>query len=363
MAIAHEYQKEHRGKMKRRYVAEYNTHEGYNALDKGRRLADTGRDNWTFEPRRAFDEYLSMPKGLTDEEGGGRLELLAQELKNEWMPGYLDVAGWASAEAALTLHSKDTVARIELLDQAIDCWQRAIISQEHINHDPAHEWLREDGDSYRLALNIAFAPLMKALVVGNVTPATIERVFADTMAIPQAASIQRSLAYTAGDTTAACDLLGFGHECNALLTLLYMNDPRHVPLPSSARAGSGYDYPEDTHDIVVINQHWGDILKVVPVEVKSKASQRDLKRYKALIIRGKMHLSLTGKYSPEHTLEAFRQLYEGQPTPLAQQTVHYATSTMRELLQLYQKGDRIPLEDMEVKTHIRFHNRNVVADT
>lgn len=135
-------------------------------------------------------------------------------------------------------------------------------------------------------------------------------------------------------------LVGFEHECNAHIGLLYMDDPRYIPLPASARAGSGRDYPSQTHDMVVVNQHWGTILKTTPVEIKAHASLRDLKRYDALIVRGKMHLAANGLHDPTHTREAFAAYYEGSSTQKQISIVHQVTETMKELLQGYARGNR-----------------------
>lgn len=342
--------------MRRCHIQEEMPLPGYDSL-RAYQADVPPRKDWSFAPNRAYDAYFRMHKVFVGESGGRKLEAIADQLEDEWMPGYMDVAGWAAAEAALVQKDRSAADRIELINQAVEFWERGLVSQEQINRDEGHEWLQEDSESYRLALNLAFAPLIKAMIVGNVTESTRERVFADTLAIAQASIVQLHLAHAAGDKSATSDHSGLGHELNALLTLLYMNDPRYLPLPSHARAGSGYDYPEQTHDIVVINQHWGNILKIVPIEIKAKSSRRDLQRYKALIVRGKMHLSVPGKYASEHTTNALAAMYEGTGTAADEATVQHATSTMRELLQLYQKGKRI---DEIARAATRFHNRDEV---
>jgi hypothetical protein len=184
-----------------------------------------------------------------------------------------------------------------------------------------------------------------------VTDATREQVFADVLALAQLAGIQRKLAYLSGSLDAVGNLLGFEHECNAHLTLLHIDDPRYVPLPSSARGGSGTTYPEQTHDIVVINQHWGKIRKVIPLEIKSKASLGDIKRYDALVVRGKMHLSVTGRYSPEFTRDSFAAYYSDIATRQDNHTVYRVTSTMKELLRLYQQGTILNKHDSPTSYH------------
>jgi hypothetical protein len=131
-------------------------------------------------------------------------------------------------------------------------------------------------------------------------------------------------------------------------------------LPSSTRAGSGYDYRDQTHDISVIHQRWGKIHRITPIEIKSAASLRDKQRYKALIVRGKMHLSVEGKYDPRETLNAFTAIYEGLSSPDDVRIADHASSTTHDLLVLYQKGDEI--EDFKkIHSHTTFHNTTHVT--
>lgn len=344
--------------MKHRHVSEMNDFPGYDGLQQARDVEHSGQERiWDLRPREAYDAYHRIHKVFVGEGGASQLVSIHEALRHETLPDYLDAAAWSAAEAALALRAQPVSARMALVDQAVDCWQRAMASQEVINHDQDHDYLREDVATYRFALDLAYTPLMKALVAGDVTESVRERVFVDTISIAQAATVQRCLAFKDGDIDSGCGFIGFEHECNAHLGLLYLDDPRHLPLPSSARAGSGNDYPDQTHDLVVINQHWGNILKVVPAEIKSRASLRDLQRYRALIVRGKMHLSVTGKTSPEHTQQAFAAAYAGTASSNQLEIVDHVTSTIRELLQLYQKGQR----EMSSSTRTRFHDKAEVA--
>jgi hypothetical protein len=101
----------------------------------------------------------------------------------------------------------------------------------------------------------------------------------------------------------------------------------------------------------VVNQHWGKIRKVIPLEIKSKASLGDIKRYDALVVRGKMHLSITGRYSPEFTREAFAAYYDDTATRRDNLTVYQVTSTMKELLRLYQQGNVRSKHDSPTSYH------------
>lgn len=334
--------------MERRAFVDGSKLSGYDALTTARgSLPDT--EVHRFTPQAAFGAYHRMHKVFVNETGAVQLETIARSLEGESMPEYLDVAAWAWVENGLALPKLSAVERVRRIERGERCWEAALSAHEQWNG----EALYEDSEPYRLARNLAFMPLAKALVLGNVTAAIREQVFVDTMALSQASVVQAHLANTAGNKEALGDHLGFQHENNAHLSLLYMDDPRYVCMPSSARGGSGHDYPEQTHDLVVINQHWGEVLKIVPVEVKAAASLSDIKRYEALIVRGKMHLSVTGSYSPEHTLEAFAAAYDGRATSRQEITIDHATSTMKKLLQRYAEGERISKSNSKLQRHAK----------
>lgn len=315
----------------------------------------------SFTPNKAYDDYFKMHKVFVGESGGNELESIGAQLENEWMPRYLDAAGWAYAESALAQSNKPTLERTHLMQRATVCWEKALRSQHEFDTDIHREWLSDHVDSFRLALNLAYAPLMHAIIAGDVTASTRERTFADTLAIAQLSTVQSDLAEREGDMSGLADHRGFQYECNALLSLLYLNNPNYVPLPSSARAGSGYEYRDQTHDISVIHQRWGKIHRITPIEIKSAASLHDRRRYKALIVRGKMHLSVEGKYNPRETLEAYASIYEGSPKEDAVRIATHASSTMHDLLVLYQKGDELE-SFKKIHSNTTFHSLDHVTE-
>lgn len=227
---------------------------------------------------------------------------------------------------------------MELLSTAEQCWQNALTNQEVLDADPSKKFMSDYTDQYRLTLNLAFTPIMKSIVAGNVTKRTREKTFADTLAIAQISAIQLTYASKAGNTKAIGDHVGLGHECNVLLALLYLNDPNNLPLPSTYRAGSGYEYRSQTHDITVINQHWGEIYRVLPAEIKAVATFRDKQRYKALIVRGKMHLAIPGRHKPSETTNAFGRCFEGNPSEDDHRIVHYAHPQSKNYLRSIKKA-------------------------
>ena len=333
---------------------------GYDKLEAVRSLGIGDLDGVMIgreDVRQAFDQYNKIHKVLVNDASAPKLEEIFYRLKDEDLPGYLNAAGWAAAEAALVADSMPAIYRSQLVEDAADCWTRAIAEKEQINHSEAHEYMREDVESYRLALNLAYVPMMQAMIAGNVTDQTRSSAFCDVLSITQLARVQRSLAKASTDSATYSGYVGFEHECNAHLGILFLDDSRYIPLPATARAGEGYDYPDQTHDLMVINQHWGKILKTIPVEVKARATLRDLKRYEALVVRGKMHLSYPGRYDPGHTTDAYAAYYDGSATEEQTATVYRSSQTIKELLKLYQKGKKSNRFDSLVS----FHDRTELA--
>lgn len=292
----------------------------------------------TYLNNDTYTRYLKMPKGFIDESDADLLLSIGDELSGEQLPRFSDAAGWAYAEAALTMSHETSANRVQLLSAAEKIWERSLEQSDALLRSSGSDWMYEDSTPFRTALNLAYVQMMKSLVVGNVTDSVRSRTFADTLAIAQSSLLQLEFAGKQPHTDAFGEHLGFLHESNALLSLLYLNDPRYIPIPSSARADSGYYLDHQAHDITIINQHWGAIRKAIPVEIKASASMRDRTRYKALIVRGKMHLAVPGKYSPRYTLEAFASVFEHTHDLEQQKIVDHASTSVQRLLELYQKG-------------------------
>lgn len=337
--------------MERRHVSDADMLPGYDMLQYGRRFSTPQEipDADSAELLH-YAVYSQLRKMYVSQSETYLLYVVHDGLKESRRPDYLNVAAWAAAEAALVDESKPSLERLKLLESSERCWENALVLQDTVDAMLPEEHV-EDDTKLRFALNLAFVPMMKAMVAGNITDSIRERVFADVLAVAQAAGVQRNLAAMNGSIDGFSQLLGFEHECNGHLALLFANDARYVPFPSSARAGSGRQYPEQTHDIVVVNQHFGKIRKAIPVEIKARASLSDIKRYDALVVRGKMHLSVTGCYSPEHTRDAFAAYYEGSATRAQNRTVYQVSSTVKRLLSLYQMGVRQDMPDTPTTYH------------
>jgi hypothetical protein len=332
----------------------------YDALQRTRAKQTVSNSYEGFSPNSFYDSYMNIHKVLVGRKGGRKLIEISNGLKNEWLPDYLDAAGWAAAEASLVCNDMPTAERMELMSTAEACWQQALTNQSELEQTRTQEVLCQDDKELRLALNLAFTPLMKAFVAGTITQKIREQTFADTLALAQLSAVQLELASKENNLQAVASHIGFGYECNAHLSWLYVNDSSYLSIPSSHRADSGYEYRSQTHDITIINLPENDSPQFYPAEVKAAASLRDRKRYKALIIRAKMHLAVQGKYRPHDTTDAFARCFEGTPTHDDQAIVEHATSTVRDLLELYRQGSR-PEEFQRIRTQTNFHESDILA--
>ena len=305
-----------------------------------------------------YNYYLQMPKGMVGEEGAEQLREIGRCLETEELPVYLDAAGWACAEAGLASQTLSTVERVTLVAKAEKMWIRGLVNTVNITETYDSERPYGENGGHRTALNVAFAPLLKSIIVGNVRADTMQKVLLDTSEIAHDSRLSLAKAYENEDTDAAAFHRGFLFEASALMALLYMEDPRYVPFPATARADTGYYHRDQTHDISIINHHWGEIKKVIPVEIKSTASQRDKRRYKALIIPGKMRLSVGGVESSD-TADAFYDLTHGTASPEQIAAIEQLSTQLREMLRLYQQG--ISAEGFAMDSLTRFHDSKMVA--
>lgn len=301
----------------------------------------------------AYNQYLKIHKVAVGASGSEELVRIADELSEEYMPRYLDAAASAYSEAAL--HGKDlsAVERMQLVTKAERIWEQALRREAQLQSSEYSAVFPELENQYRMALSLIYTPLVKSMIVGNVTDTVRHQVFSESALLGKivAEELDRYAQADCNDEVRA--FAGLGHEINALNTMLYVDDPRYLPMPSSARADSGYYHPEQTHDIVVINQHWGNIKKVIPAEIKGRTSLRDRKRYKALLIRGKMHLSIDGS-DPCKTAEAFYDHTRGVADARQLGELERISTDVREMLRLYQQG--VTPDSLAVNSITRFYS-------
>lgn len=294
-------------------------------------------DALSFSPHPSYEQYLKIHKVFVGPQTATLLETIHEHLSEETMPRYLAVAGWAAAEAALVQTDLSTHRRLALLDASVDCWERAARNQMLLNKGDK-PYLVEHSAPFRFALDIATAPLLKGIVLGDVSDPIQESVFKDCLEIAQANSEAYYAAVQSGNHDAIADHVGFGYECNALLALNRLKIKSWFAVPALARSDSGHHHPEQSHDLSVIRQKWGDIKSVIPVEIKAAANARAKRRYKSLLVRGKMHLSEPGKYLHTETLDAITAVHKGEATKLQAKIADQASEKFIEMLRDYRSG-------------------------
>lgn len=300
-----------------------------------------------------YHAYLKMHKVAVNASGAQELLKLGETLSNEYMPQLKDAAAWAYSESGLLDTSASTVERIQRVTTAEQLWGEALKTEAHIQSSEYSAVFIEPDAQYRIALALAYTPLVKSIIIGNVTDSVREQVFEDTVQFAQAVSSEITRYSEVNDRSMVNGFVGLAHELNALMALLHLDDPRYIPMPATARADSGYYHRDQTHDIMLVNQHWGTIKKVLPIEIKSRPSQRDRKRYKALLVRGKMHLTADG-VDPRLTAQSFYNHQIDEASMQDEVDIEKISTDLREMLRLYQKG--VTPQSLAVNSLTRFYD-------
>lgn len=317
----------------------------------------------SFSPNPAYDRYLRMHKVFVGDYGGVRLEEIYNSLKMERMPRYLMAAGWAAVESAIVRVTQPIDDRLALLAGGVSCWQESLKIQSDFNADAA-DCLVNYAVPYRTALDIAVAPLLAHMIQGYVPKQVSKNVFEDCLNIAQANSVRMLLMQKEGNSGGYSDHLGLGFECNALLSINRPINQRfsatRFAVPSMIRADSGYYHPSQTHDLMVIEQDRGTIRRITPIEIKASATANDRLRYRALLVRGRMHLSEPGKVSPRDTLDIIAAAHESVADKKEQAVVDAFTRQIHAMLDDYHAGDQ--LEDFASnRGPMFFHDNSIVA--
>lgn len=194
---------------------------------------------------------------------------------------------------------------------------------------------------HRIALDIAVAPLLEGVIVGDVNQGLRRRVFKDCLNIAQSNAVHINLLSRANEIEGVGDHRGFGYECNALLAFNMRFSRGWFVIPSMARSDTGYHHRQQTHDLLIVHHRGGELINTTPIEIKAVASVRDRARYEALLVRGKMHLSFPGKHSPESTLKAIEAVHEGWASNEEASVVSFVTDQFVDMIRDYYAGEAL----------------------
>lgn len=332
---------------------------GYTALTERREQYEFG--GLSFSPNPAYEKYLLMHKVIVGKRGAEQLKGIHAELKDEVLPRYVSAAGWAAVEASLILDDIPAPDRIDLIEEGVDCWRRSLQMQRDLNSD-APDCLIDNTGPYRAALDMAISPLLKGMVLGYVSRKACREVFEDCLTIAQANAVRINIMARQRDFAGLGDHLGFGFECNALLAFNRRFAGTRFAIPSLLRSDSGHHYGEQTHDLSIIEQQRGELVRLTPVEIKASTKKSDRMRYKALLVRGRGHLAPAGEMGPIETLDAITACYEGTATVQDKRLVESITTLVMGMYKDYCAGDS--LVDFTTKRSVTgFHdNARVIAN-
>lgn len=316
-------------------------------------------EGYEFAANPAYEKYLRMQKVLVGRSGAEEVEQIYHGLKNELLPTYLAAAGSAAIEASLVRTDKPVDVRLGLLRGAAGCLIRAIRNQRALD-TLGEEHFKDTVVAHRVALDLATLPLLEGIVFGAVRPATSKQVYEDCLNVAQSNAVQINLAKRSQNIQALGDHVGVGYECNALLAFNRIQSNTWFMIPALGRADSGYHHRQQTHDMLVVHQKWGEIQSMTPVEIKASASRRDRERYKALLVRGKMHLSVEGRHQPETTLAALSATHEGTANVVEEHDTNTVTHNITGMVRDYYAGEDL-IEVASPRSRLKFHDNSVVV--
>lgn len=307
-----------------------------------------------------YREYMTLSKSMTNAVSPDILVEYGQKLESETYPEYLRAAGSAYVEASLLAADASAVDRLAIAMRGEQIWQRQLVSELYAGRNLTFEvGDRNEYGGHRTALNLATMPLVKSIIVGNVSNGVMASVLADIAHITDSINIEYQAAIEQDDWTMQAQHKGLLFEAIALMAALVIDDPRYVPLLSTVRGGSGLYNARQTHDIMIVNQHWGNIRKVIPIEIKSRLTKRAKRRYNALVVPGGVRLTIN-EDDPSGTVNAFSRFVQGEASMEEELAIENIATQFRETLRLYQQG-LIRFDDVASNGLIRFHRNDEVV--
>lgn len=259
---------------------------------------------------QALREYYSLEKRLADCEAFDLLIDCGDSFSKINSAHFQNLGAWAYAEAALIGSDDDQDFRLCLLELAESGWQRAHqieLKRQRFKYDQGQATL-DVGDRRSLELlhieaGLATGRVFTAMVEGDISPDVRHKYYTDLLAVAvhacnglaenlDAAGFERGSVYT-----------GFAHEINAMLVINRLQSPTLMAFPSLPRSDSGFNFPNQTHDVSLFNMEWGLIKRTLPIEVKTTPQSDHFRRYDSVIIGGTMHMHPENKRDPSYLTE------------------------------------------------------------
>ncbi len=262
-----------------------------------------------------YDTYHRIHKRFVGPATAERLVQLHESLTETQQPREMYAAGWAAAEASLVGIHYDLSERSRLAHAAEDCWEYALqLEQERA---AKNGWLRDvwpDGtDQYRIASTLALAPIIEAIPKGIIPKRTLRSTYENLLTVAELNYNDMQTSIQADFSGRAASHQGVAYEQIASLGINRLMSSRIVSLPSLARSGSGFHYPKQTHDVMILNLDKNNIARATPTEVKSTLKIKVSNRYEAALFGGKATLGQS-RENIGVALVAFRNELNGTQT-------------------------------------------------
>ncbi len=260
--------------------------------------------------------YNKMPKDFVGPQEADVLFSIAEKLSiSEDSVAYLTTAGSAAAESGLMATHLSEDERHARLHEAEELWKRAegAFIARHIDDDWTESKLLSIPD--RIKMNQTFLPIYHDLVNGFVREETMEKTHERLNRLGITNLRRLRVAQEMNDLGAVSMRMGLGNEIGTILPVSRLKCPSFFAIPAMARADDGTYHRDQTHDVRLIHQSWGNILSCVPYEVKS-GSFTHPDRYVSAVIAGKIHLQMPSSADP---LELVRYIDQEQHGTISEQ--------------------------------------------
>jgi len=251
-----------------------------------------------FPHQEELARYNQMPKDFVGPTEADVLFSMHEAMMNahdSW--SYLYVAGSAAAESGLMATHLDKDERHDRIDAAESAWREA--QDRFIFKHHTDEWSNSKRYSIpdRIEMHRLFCVLYHDMVDENVTATTMQRLHQNLIHLAAANIVEHDDATLIGDYGAIAMRRGLAYELGTLMTITRLMCPSFFAIPATARADHGGFFPEQTHDVRLIQQSWGEVQWCVPYEVKP-ADGPYTERYRSAFVRGRVELLLPSSSEP-----------------------------------------------------------------
>ena len=291
--------------------------------------------------RDQLARYHQLPKEFVGPLEADDLFFIHDALKDaSYSSTYLYTAGSAAAESGLIASHLTNDERHYRIDCADKIWKQAqdAFIKRHIEDDWSESKILTIPD--RIEMSRIYNPLYHDMIEGNVRQETIEKTHHRLIRLGLLNLKRHDQAEQISDFGALMMRRGLAYELGTLMTATRLVCPSFFAIPATARADNGEHFPEETHDVRLIHQSWGQIKSCIPYEVKP-TDGKYRHRYRSAYVRGRVELLMPSSTNP---LDLVRYMAEEQQGTISNQhRAELNEITSRVLRQAEDYKNRMPL--------------------